>query len=789
VSQPESGPPIANEVEPRRGLLIASLVFVAAALVLCWPMLGGQILAGSDYSLAGWAFRNFGAEYWREHHAIPLWNPFIFGGMPYVAGMHGDIFYPTAWLRYFLPLDLATNLTFAGHIILAGITMYSLLRRLGTSWTAAVVAGLGYELTGIVSSMVSPGHDGKLFVSSLAPLVFLGLLRGIRDGKASGYAGAALAIGLAFHGHPQSSTYLLVAASIWTLFLVFGHPAGPRGPERWKALGWSGGAVALGIGIYAVQLLPALAYVPFSPRADGGPSTGWEYMTGYAFPPAELFTTFLPQLNGIKDAYAGTNYFKDHSEHLGVVVILLAVCGLGGQRGRRERMALGAVALLFLLVAFGAHTPFYRLWYEFVPMMQKVRAPGMAFFLVALPVCVFAGFGVDRIRRGEVSVRRIAIAAGVFAFLGILGAVGGLDGIAQAIAAPQLVQNAVRHAPDLHAGALRLLLFAAVGGGLILAIGARRLSGAAASVALLVVVTADLWSVDRHFFEFSGTAESRFGDDQITTTLRKTPLPYRVWDPKGPEVGGLEVYPGSWLMGRDIPQLLGYHGNELNYFDETLGGKNQWKHQISLPMLQLFAIRYVLAIDTIQVPGFRRVMGPVPTTPGRAGYLYEADSAPPYARLMAAAVKAPDAQVADVVADPRFPVLAVAVYADSEKVTPAEVGSSLPPPPTATARIAAWEPGKIRVAIDGRDERPLYLVVAENWYKDWRATVDGATVPALRAQHTLLSVAIPPGAKEVAFEFRSPEYARGRLITLVSLAIVSGVFLVPRLRKRRGEDA
>jgi uncharacterized membrane protein YfhO len=142
-----------------------------------------------------------------------------------------------------------------------------------------------------------------------------------------------------------------------------------------------------------------------------------------------------------------------------------------------------------------------------------------------------------------------------------------------------------------------------------------------------------------------------------------------------------------------------------------------------------------------------------------------------------------------VVADPRFPVLAVAVYADSEKVTPAEVGSSLPPPPTATARIAAWEPGKIRVAIDGRDERPLYLVVAENWYKDWRATVDGATVPALRAQHTLLSVAIPPGAKEVAFEFRSPEYARGRLITLVSLAIVSGVFLVPRLRKRRGEDA
>jgi len=48
---------------------------------------------------------------------------------------------------------------------------------------------------------------------------------------------------------------------------------------------------------------------------------------------------------------------------------------------------------------------------------------------------------------------------------------------------------------------------------------------------------------------------------------------------------------------------------------------------------------------------------------------------------------------------------------------------------------------------------------------------------------------VPPGAKQVAFEFRSPEYVRGRLITLLSLAIVAGVFLVPRFRRRGGDDA
>jgi hypothetical protein len=776
-----------QELEPRRGLLIASLVFVAAALILCWPMLAGKVLAGSDYQLAGWAFRSFGAEYWREHHAIPLWNPYIFGGMPYVGGMHGDIFYPTAWLRYLLPLDVATNLTFGLHLVIAGIAMYALLRRLGLSWTAAVTGGLAYELSGIVASLVNPGHDGKLFVSALAPFVFLGLLRGIRDGKVGGFAGAALAIGLSLHGHPQMSYYLLVAAGLWTLFLTFDSAAGPRGKERVRVLAWSAGAVALGLGIYAIQALPFAAYIPFSPRGEGGPSGGWEYATGFAMAPAELWSTFLPELNGITEAYTGPNGFKLHTEYLGVAVIILAICGLGGQRARRERLALGVIALLFLLVSFGAATPFYRAWYELMPMMKKVRAAGMAFYLVALPVCVLAAFGVDRIRRGDVPVRRIAIGAGALALLGILGAVGALDSVAVALAHPQLTQQAAQSAPEIHAGALRLFLLAAAGGGLLLAMRTSRLSGAPAAIALFLLVTADLWSVDRKFFPFDGTAETEFGDDEITRAVRQTPLPYRVWDPKAAYREG-EAYPGSWLMGRGVPQLLGYHGNELRYFDDVLGEKNVWKNQISLPLLQLFAVRYAVLGDSARLAGFTRVLGPVRTTPGRPAYLYQADTVPPYVRLMAGAVKAPEAQVAGVVADPRFPVLSVAIYSDSERVSPAPV-DSLPAPATATATISAWQPGKLSVALEGRDERPLYLVVSENWYKDWRATVDGSPAPVLRAQHTLLSVVVPPGAKEVAFEFRSPEYERGRLITWISLAIVAGIFLVPRLRRRSGENA
>jgi uncharacterized membrane protein YfhO len=94
----------------------------------------------------------------------------------------------------------------------------------------------------------------------------------------------------------------------------------------------------------------------------------------------------------------------------------------------------------------------------------------------------------------------------------------------------------------------------------------------------------------------------------------------------------------------------------------------------------------------------------------------------------------------------------------------------------------------MRIAIAGKDERPLYLVVAENWYKDWEATVDGKPAPVLRAQHTLLSVEVPPGTREVAFGFRSRAYERGRLVSFASLLGVLALLLAPRIGRRPDAD-
>ncbi len=773
--------------EPARPAWLALAVFVAVSLTLCWPVLIGGFLPGSDQYLSGYAFRHYAAEYWREHHAIPLWNPYIFAGMPYVGGMHGDIFYPTAWLRWFLPTGTAMGLGFAVHLVVAGAAMYALLRALRVSWGAAVAGGIAYELSGIVASQISPGHDGKLFTTALAPFLLLALLKAIRTRRLDAFGAVALMVGLSLHGHPQLSYYLLVAAGLWTLFLVFADPEGPRGRRWWIPLGAAFGALLVGFGLYAIQALPFYEYIPYSPRAEGASSGGWEYAVAYSMPVDEVMTTFLPQFNGIKDLYWGQNGFKLHTEYLGVPVLLLALLGLGGRERRAIRWAFGGLALLCLLISFGGHTPFYRVWYELMPLMKKVRAPGMAFSFVALPVCVYAGLGAERLFSGTAARSRILGGAAILGAIALLGSVGGLQGIVEGFAPPERMDVVLANARDLRVGSIRLLFAVVATGAVMLAIHQRRLAGLSATAALLVVITADLWSIDRQFVEVTGKSRALFQDDPITRRIKETPLPYRVWEPQGARHGVLAPYRGSWLMGVGVPTLFGYHGNELHNFDQLLGGKNVWEHQANPVLWNLFAIRFVVLARDQAVPGYHKVMEGQTTT-GSGASLYEADTVPPYARLMSGAIKVPIEQIPTIVNDPRFPALAVALYDDSAEVRPADFGNTVPAPPTVEARVTSWEPGRITVTLEGRDDRELYLVVAENWYKDWRAVVDGRPARTLPAHSTLLSVAVPAGAREVRFEYRSDAYRTGRLITLMSLLVVAGLFVAPRIGMGRKPD-
>ena len=773
--------------DPKHPVLLAALLFVLPVALLCWPLAQGRFLGGlhSDQYSAGFAFRDFGAKYFLEHGSIPQWNPYLFGGMPFVGGMHGDIFYPTAWLRLILPTGTAMGLGYAIHLVLAGLFLYLLLRALRVSWGGAVAGGLAYELTGIVASMVHPGHDGKLYAAALAPLLFLTLVRAIRDGRSSWFALTALAVGLVLlTPHPQMSYYILVAAGLWSLWLAFGASERISQARPVPALALALTAVLLGVGISALQYLPMFEYTPHMAR---GSTPGWEYSTGYSLPPEELVGSVIPEFNGLgPEAYWGRNFFKLHNEYLGIVVVGLAIIGAVSWRRRRVVLPLAAIALLFLMVSLGGHTPFYRLWYEVMPYMKKVRAPGMAFFLVAMPVAMFAGMGVDRLLRKEVSPRLVLGVFGGLAAFAVLAAIGVLQGIAAGLADPRMAAHAAANSGALAAGGVRALMFAAAAGGVAWALAAGRVRGSWPAIALALLVVIDLGSVERKFFVFGGPSAELFAGDPVTDYMDSLPSPVRLFDAPGQNVIGVpSVYPGSWLMGRRVQNTFGYHGNEVRYYDDVWGGKNVYANLTSGSLWNLWAVNYVVLPGPLELPGFEQALGPVTTTPGGTAYLYKRTEPQPWARVVPAAVKIPGERIIPTVTDQSFPLDNVVILSDSAAVVVPPMGQTLPAPSPLQATVSEWMPGKMTVELSGDEPRSTWLVVAETWLPGWTARVDSATVSVERGNNAQITVPLPPGARRVELEFTSPGYKLGRLISLVSLLAVLAWLAVPVLGRRK----
>jgi len=753
-------------------------------------MLQGKWIAGSlsDQVTAGLPFRGWGAEWWRRLGHVPLWNPELFGGMPYVGALGtGDVLYPTAFLRLLMPTATVINIGFFVHYVLAGLFMYLLLRRLQVSWSGAVVGGLAYQLSGLVASYVQPGHDGKLVVTALLPLVLLGLVAGMRDRRWWGYGVTALGIGLSIlTQHVQMTYYMLVAAGLFALYLSFGAGPAPTG-ERLRTLGLASAAVAVGFGIAAIQLLPAFAHMPLSPRAVTVQG-GFEGATTYGIPWMHIPEFFLKNFVGwgAPGTYWGTNGIKLHSEYLGLPVVALALLGAGAGKDRRLRLWLAGIGLLFLLIGLGKGTPFYHLWWSVMPYVRQMRAPGMAYFVVVFVVACFAAFGVERLERRaddavcKAHVRRWLIAAGILALLAVAGVFGTMAG---ALAHGQPVAGG-----DIMFGAVTSAIALAAAAGLAWAWGQGRLAPMHWTIALTIVIAADLWINAKQFWTYSTLDRDLYRPDAITEHIKATPgpAPARALD-VGALTGSRAVYPGGVLMAEDVPQLLGTHGFEIRYFVDVMGGQNQWRNLGSLHLWDLFAVRWAIvpagARQLDSIPGFTRVLRDAATPTGPANLL-ERTAPAPYARVVSAAANLDSTQIVPTLVDPRMAYDRV-VLLDARDSVSVPALTDLPPASPARATVTQWEPGRMSIALEPAPAAASYLLVAENWYPDWRATVDGAPARVLRGDWTLITVPVPAGAKAIELAFHSRAFRRGKVITWLSLILALGAVVGPAVRRRR----
>jgi len=246
-------------------------------------------------------------------------------------------------------------------------------------------------------------------------------------------------------------------------------------------------------------------------------------------------------------------------------------------------------------------------------------------------------------------------------------------------------------------------------------------------------------------------------------------------------------------MAYNIPELLGHHGNELHAFDQLMGGQDVWTNLpfyggSSLHLLDLYAVSHLIipAGRLDSVPGYQRVLTNVQTAGGQPADLFERDVPVRYARIVPAGIKIlEEAQVVATVADPRFPIDRLVVL-DSTAVDldPPEL-TGIPDSVGASVSVTEWVPGRMRLEISPAAPQDAFVVISENWYFDWQATVDGQPVTPIRGNGALLTVPVRAGARKIELRFESDAYRTGKRITLASLLLVALGFVTPVALRRK----
>lgn len=789
-------PPVTRETVaaagPRGSGVVAAFFYALCTMSLGYPAMAGKFLAGpnSDQFIAGYAFREFGASMLKATGGFAQWNPYLFGGMPYIAAMHGDIFYPTFLLRMAMPTDAAMTWSFILHLFLAGFFTWRFLRSSGFGFYPALIGGTAYMMSGQLASLVSPGHDGKLSVSALFPLALWMLTLGMRQGKRWSWGVLAFTIGLAvLSPHPQLLQYLLLASGAFSIHLAVSLFRSRLLPARDVLLRmvFAFGSVVIGLAMGAIQYLPVAGYVAWSPRAGG--LADYAVATSYAWPTKELFDVYLPQFTGMIDAYWGENAIHLHSDYVGAIVLILSGAAFFHLRRdpRRGFIIFWAITLVIaLLWALGGHTPFYRIPYAIIPGTKYFRAPATVFFVGTMALAVLTATGAERVLMREVRARYAFGWLGFGVLVAALGSMGILTEFAQAFAPAEMVDYVIANAGAVAMGAWRSLAFVLLGVAAILVYRKGRASLAVAGWSLAVLVAVDSWTILRHYWIFSPPAAVSYRSDAAIERIKSDPLPSRVLSIELEANDRRDTnLVGDGLMIHRIRTVLGYHGNQLGRYNVLLQKDEGFPQVFNPRVWQLLNVRYLLtnsADVSRYFPGAQWVIGPVRDAAGTDVYLYRMPGENPYAWVTPVLVKAGDESAMVTLFDRGFDLRQAALFAPEADVTGVDSLTALPAPSGVSASVTRYEPGSVALKLSQPAPRGSALVVSENYFPGWSARVDGRPAPLGRANFNLMGVALPEGGSVVELTFRDTAYDRGKLITLLALLLagaltVAGIFM------------
>jgi O-antigen/teichoic acid export membrane protein len=383
---------------------------------------------------------------------LPLWNPHIFSGVPFLAAGQHSALYPLSLVFYLLPLSLAYGVFTWLQFALTGWMMYLFGRSLRLGRAPSLLAGLAYAFSGFM--VVSVVFTMIIAAAAWLPALLACIESIFRKQEEKGdvpyspipyVVVGSLVLGVQIlAGHPEIVVITLLVAGFYTLarLLMAWRRVGSLGRPL-RLAGWLLVMVVLGLALGAAQLMPLYELVSASFRQG---SASFAEVVGWAWPSRQIVTFLLPDFFGnpshhgwwdpalrawraagpnalgqpVRDVFWGVKNYVEGGNYLGVMTLLLAALAVAGAAAqaiksrsrdmsrsperpapregegaidRRLVWLLAALAVISLLFAFG--TPLYALLFYGVPGYKQLHSAFRWVFPYTLAMTALAGFGLQ----------------------------------------------------------------------------------------------------------------------------------------------------------------------------------------------------------------------------------------------------------------------------------------------------------------------------------------------------------------------------------------------------------
>jgi len=389
----------------------AALLLLAFALLLYARLLfTNRVLASGDILHYFYPYRDYAAAALRAGR-IPLWNPYIFLGAPFLANPQPGVLYPLHWPLSWLPVTRQIYWSAALHTWLLGLGGYVLMRRWGYGMAGGLVTGLVLAGSGFYGGLI--GHINQMNGAAWLPwsALVLEMARSRVDAaRRSQHAlwrelltpialfGLLTALML-LAGHTQTLYINLFGLGVWIVWPLVSRDLWRR-PHMLLAqvaplLVVYFAGLFLGMILSAAQLLPTLEVSALGLRSGG---LSYAEASSFSLKPLHLLWTLLPSygLADLSVVFNGLGY-TEFVAYMGLVGLVLAIIGAWKGRGRAHAFGL-LFAIMGLFLAAGRWNPAYYALYKLLPGFDLFRAPARWMMLYTLGMAVLAGVGIEKLK-------------------------------------------------------------------------------------------------------------------------------------------------------------------------------------------------------------------------------------------------------------------------------------------------------------------------------------------------------------------------------------------------------